>query len=365
MGSKRKPAHNRRPAPVMCTFYVFCISQRDKRKNDKGAGREGKAWKARVIRTTDSTHRQIPDAQPHLGVLLHEHSPEHVGHGDDDEDRRRGLGISRRLRGAILPASAKPTSETTRAGRSSSVESPRRRGRHPRHDLRATGTAAKDANHRANFTSYDCPFNAPSTYNRVRLSRHTSLPLITQRSLQPTVSMSFKNLRAAFDGFPQVAFLSILQSNRCGIQLGPPRSSYRGYVTIYRRRRERNADREKRTVSSTANFVRRRHVCRRRLVPPRVRADRNARAVANRELCATTTSVRVTRRRTAVFQIPRHRRQTSHGRQRIRSARVNLHRAAARGQLRGSPASRDTRTSKMTHETVTSEIARRSGAVPG
>lgn len=84
-------AYNRRPA-----FYIFCISQRD--NVTPNGGRVGGA-----SNTADSTHRQIPDAQPHLGVLLHEHPPEHVGHGDDDddEDRRRGLGVSRYLRGRL------------------------------------------------------------------------------------------------------------------------------------------------------------------------------------------------------------------------------------------------------------------------
>jgi len=60
----------------------------------------GKHPKIRCIR--NQTHRQISDAQPHLGVLLHKHSPEYVGHGDgddDDENRRRCLGQSRRFRG--------------------------------------------------------------------------------------------------------------------------------------------------------------------------------------------------------------------------------------------------------------------------
>lgn len=65
----------------------------------------------------------------------------------------------------------KQPSETARvgprAGRSSSVESPRHRGRHPRRDLRATGTRE-----RRRQSPRELAREPRSTYNRVRLSRH-------------------------------------------------------------------------------------------------------------------------------------------------------------------------------------------------
>lgn len=45
------------------------------------------------------TYRYIPDPQPHLAVLFHKYSPQHVSHDDDeDDDRRRCLEYSRRPR---------------------------------------------------------------------------------------------------------------------------------------------------------------------------------------------------------------------------------------------------------------------------
>lgn len=71
-------------------LHLFCRIHRDTnatQPRERGEEEQRREGGREGIRT----HRQAPDAQSHLGVFLHEHPPEHVGHGDaDDEDRRRG-----------------------------------------------------------------------------------------------------------------------------------------------------------------------------------------------------------------------------------------------------------------------------------
>lgn len=44
------------------------------------------------------TYRHIPDSQSHFAVFFHKYPPQHVSHGDGDDDRRRCLEHSCRLK---------------------------------------------------------------------------------------------------------------------------------------------------------------------------------------------------------------------------------------------------------------------------
>lgn len=232
--------------------------------------------------------------------------------------------------GGRPPASTKPTSEAARVGRSSaSVEGPRR------HDLRAATGTAKGANLRANPSAFlsTTRDNAPSTCNRVRLPRHPR-PSIQRRSLY---------LRALFP--------TSFEKPPRHFQRLPPSSSFSNSPNITGVRglvhHDRPADSEvtsrslPRVTATSADAGER--LARRQLISSAVADFETGSTIVMREPLriasyARRPPVRVTRRRTAVFRILRHRRRTSQ--RSLRSA-----------SCQPSPRCRSRATSRVTRDT--------------